>query len=62
MFTLVYDSRDAVIQWNIEAGYFCHLYFEYNQGREYFEKAKILSALDIQVTGTSFYPSFCLLN
>ncbi|ESO87695.1 hypothetical protein LOTGIDRAFT_234941 [Lottia gigantea] len=43
--------REASIQWNIEAGYFCHLYFEYEKGREYFEKAKNLSHLDINISG-----------
>ncbi|XP_050404245.1 tetratricopeptide repeat protein 27 isoform X1 [Patella vulgata] len=42
---------NQVIEFHLEAGHLCHIYYEYKQGQDHFNQAKKLSGLEMHLTG-----------
>lgn len=45
------NNRDLIIQFNIEAGYLCHTFYEYKRAKEHFRTANKVAGLSLELTG-----------
>ncbi|XP_052104472.1 tetratricopeptide repeat protein 27-like [Mytilus californianus] len=45
------SNRDLIIQFNLEAGYLCHTFYEYKRAKEHFKTAIKVAGLTLELTG-----------
>ena len=51
MLSVKFLDRDLQIQFHVEAGKLCHVYYMYKEAREHYNTARKLAAITIQLTG-----------
>jgi hypothetical protein len=47
----IFLFRDLIIQFNLEAGYLCHTFYEYKRAQEHFKTATKVAGLNLELTG-----------
>ena len=54
-FIVLHDfCRELIIQFNLEAGYLCHTFYEYKRAKEHFNTALKISGLTLEFTGIHY--------